>query len=170
MSALAKVPGWLYLVAVLLLAGAIGAAFLHAHGVERGRTAVQALWDADKIARATAESKAVAQRATENLAQAKQQAATALSITKGYDDEINTVRTRLAAAERMHKPAFCASAGPAAPTNADGAANGLEADPAGGLLPDAVERDIQALILQTEEVSATGRACQAFVRANGMAR
>ena len=30
----------------------------------------------------------------------------------------------------------------------------------------AVVRDIQALILQTEEVAATGRACQAFVQAN----
>ena len=73
------------------------------------------------------------------------------------------------AAERMRKPAFCASAGPAAPAGAGGAEGGAAADPAGGLLPDAVERDIQALILQTEEAAATGRACQSFVRENGMA-
>ena len=36
-------------------------------------------------------------------------------------------------------------------------------DPAGGQLPDAVARDIQALILQTEEVATTGRSCH-FVR------
>ena len=68
------------------------------------------------------------------------------------------------AAERMRKPAFCASAGPAAPAGTDGAGSSAAADPAGGLLPDAVARDIQALILQTEEVAATGRACQTFVR------
>lgn len=78
------------------------------------------------------------------------------------------MRARLAAAERMRKPAFCASAGPAAPAGAGGAASGPEADSAGGLLPDAVERDIQALILETEQVAATGRACQAFVTASGL--
>ena len=72
-------------------------------------------------------------------------------------------------AERMRKPAFCASAGPAAPAGAGGAKGGAAADTASGLLPDAVARDIQALILQTEEVAATGMACQAFVKGNGMA-
>ena len=169
MSALAKLPGWAYLVVALLMAGAIGSAYLHAHGVAQGRETVQALWDADKTARAVAETKAVAQRVAENLAQAKQQAATALAITKAYDEEINNVRARLAAAERMRRPAFCASPGPAAAADANGTAGGPAADPAGGLLPDAVGRDIQALILQTEEVAATGRACQAFVRKSAMA-
>ena len=168
MSALAKLPGWLYLVAALLVAGAIGSSYLHAHGVVQGKAIVQTLWDADKTARAAAETKAVAQRVAENLAQAKQQAATALAITKAYDEEINDVRARLATAERMRKPAFCASSGPAVPAGASGAASGAAADSAGGLLPDPVARDIQALILQTEEVAATGRACQAFVRENGM--
>lgn len=162
------VPGWLY--GAVLVCVVAGAGMLHqrAQGNAQGRAAVQALWDADKQIRAAAEIKAVAQRAAENLAQARQQAATALAIKKVYDDEINDVRARLAA-ERMRKPAFCASAGPAAPAGASGPEGGAAADPAGGLLPDAVARDIQALILQTEEVAATGRACQAFVRGNGMA-
>lgn len=70
------------------------------------------------------------------------------------------------AAERVRKPAFCASAGPAAQAGASGAEGGAAADTASGPLPDAVPRDIQALILQTEEVAATGQACQAFVRVN----
>ncbi|QSX97988.1 hypothetical protein [Janthinobacterium lividum] len=139
-----------------------------AQGNAQGRAAVQALWDADKQICAAAEIKAVAQRAAKNLVQARQQAAAALAIKKVYDDEINDVRARLAA-ERMRKPAFCASAGPAAPAGASGPEGGAAADPAGGLLPDAVARNIQALILQTEEVAATGRACQSFVRENGMA-
>ena len=64
-------------------------------------------------------------------------------------------------------PAFCTGVGPAAPAGASGAEGGATADP-GGLLPDTVARDIQALILQTEEVAATGRTCQTFVRANGL--
>ena len=169
MSALAKLPGWLYLTVALLAGAAVGGAYLHGHGVTQGREVVQALWDADKAARAKAETKAVAQRVADNAAQAKQQAATARAITKAYDEEINDVRARLAAAERMRRPAFCASPGPAASADADGSAGGAAADAAGGLLPDAVARDIQAVILQTEEVAATGRACQAFVRENGMA-
>ncbi|WP_426056880.1 hypothetical protein [Janthinobacterium sp. PSPC2-1] len=168
MSALAKLPGWLYLVVALLVASTIGAVFIHVHGVEQGSAAVQALWNTDKKTRAAAETEAVARRAAENLAKANQQAATALAITKAYDEEITHVRDQLVA-ERMRRPAFCASPGPAAPANADGAAGGPAADPAGGLLPDAVARDIQALILQTEEVAATGRACQAFLRGNEMA-
>lgn len=169
MRALAKLPAWFYLTVALLLAGAAGGSYLHAHGVAQGRAAVQASWDADKAVRKTSETKAVARRAADNLAQAKQQAAASAAITKAYDDEINDVRTRLAAAERMRRPAFCASAGPTAPAGALGASGSPATDSAGGLLPDAVARDIQALILQTEEVAATGRACQAFVRENGMA-
>lgn len=166
MNALAKLPGWLYLTVALMAGVAVGGAYLHAHGVSQGRAAVQELWDADKAARADAETKAVARRVAENLAQAKQQAATALAITKVYDEEISNVRARLAA-ERMRRPAFCASTGPAASADADSSAGGAAADPAGGLLSDAVARDIQALILQTEEVAATGRTCQMFVRENG---
>lgn len=173
MIALAKlasvVPGWLCGAVLLCLLAGAGMLHQRSQGVTQGRAAVQALWDADKKSRAAAETKAVAQRAAENLAQARQQAATALAIKKVYDDEINDVRTRLAAAERMRKPAFCASAGPAAPAGAGGAEGSAATDPAGGLLPDAVARDIQALILRTEKVAATGRACQAFVRENGMA-
>ncbi|MED5615108.1 hypothetical protein [Janthinobacterium sp. P210005] len=163
-----KVPSWLYgTLLACVLAGA-GMLYQRAQGVAQGRAAVQALWNTDKKTRAAAETKAEAQRAAENLAQARQQAVKAAAIKKVYDDEINDVRARLAVAERMRKPAFCASAGPAAPAGAGGAEGGAAADPAGGLLPDAVARDIQALILQTEEVAATGRACQAFVRENGM--
>ncbi|MGK5004099.1 hypothetical protein [Janthinobacterium sp. LB2P70] len=164
-----KVPGWLYGVFLVCVLAGVGMVYQRAQGVAQGRAAVQVQWDADKRRGVAAETKAVARRAAENLAQARQQAASALAIKKVYDDEINNIRARLAATERMRKPAFCANAGPAAPAGGSGAEGGAAADPAGGLLPDAVARDIQALILQTEEVAATGRACQAFVRANGLA-
>ena len=172
MSALSKlagkVPSWLYATVLLYVLASAGMLYQRLLGNAQGRAEVQALWDADKKTRAAAETKAVAQRAAENMAQAKQQAAKVAAVTKVYDDEINDIRARLAAAERMRKPAFCASAGPAAPAGGSGAEGGAAADPASGLLPDAVARDIQALILRTEEVAATGRACQAFVRANAV--
>lgn len=161
---LSKVPAWAYGAVLLFILAAGGMLHQRAAGDLQGRAAVQVLWNADKALRAAAETKAVAQRAAENLAQAKQQAAVALAITKAYHEEINDVRARLAAAERMRKPAFCASTGPAVQAGSGGAEGGAAADPAGGLLPDAVARDIRALILQTEEVAATGRACQQFVR------
>lgn len=164
-----KVPGWLYGALLVCMLAGTGMLYQRSLGNAQGRAAVQALWNADKKTRATAETKAVARRAAENLAQARQQAAKAAAIKKVYDDEISDVRARLVAAERMRKPAFCASDGPAAPAGAVGAEGGAAANSASGLLPDAVARDIQALILQTEEVAATGRACQSFVRENGMA-
>lgn len=163
-----KVPSWLYGAGLVFVLAGAGMLYQRVQGNAQGRAAVQALWDADKKTRAAAETKAVAQRAVENLAQARQQAAKAAAVTKVYDDEINDVRARLATAERMRKPAFCASAGSAAPAGAGGAEGGAAADPTSGLLPDAVARDIQALILRTEEVAATGRACQAFVKGNGL--
>lgn len=134
--------------------------YQRAQGLAQGRAAVQMLWDSDKKTLGAAETKAVTRRAAENLAQARQQAAKAATIKKVYDDEINDVRARLVAAERMRKPAFCASGGPAATAGAAGVAGGAAADPASGLLPGGVARDIQALILLKEEVAATGWACQ----------
>ena len=169
MSALlGRLPSWAFGALLLLVLAATGMLHQRAAGDAQGRAAVQSLWNADKATRAAAEAKAVAQRAVENLAQAQQQADKSAAITKAYDEEIATVLAHLVA-ERMRRPAFCASAGPAAPAGAGGAEGGAAADPVGGLLPDAVARDIQALILQTEEVAATGRACQSFVRENGMA-
>lgn len=167
-AVLSRLPGWAY--GAVLLVVLAGAGMLHqrAAGDARGRAAVQAIWDADKAARAVAETRAVAQRVAANAALAAQQAATSAVITKAYNEEIYTVRQRLAAAERMRRPAFCAITGPAASAGAGGAGSGHEANSVGGPLPDAVARDIQALILETEQVAATGRACQAFVRENGM--
>ena len=90
-------------------------------------------------------------------------------LIRGYLLEIFTAyypSTLLRIFKKVHcpcAPAFCASAGPAAPAGAGGAEGGAAADTASGLLPDTVAQDIQALILRTEEVAATGRACQVFV-------
>lgn len=169
MSALlSRLPGWVYGGVLLLVLAGAGMLHQRAAGDAQGRAAVQALWDADTAARAAAEKVAVAKRLVENKALARQQAAKVAAIKKVHDEEIDLVRARLAVAERMRRPAFCANSGPAAPAGASGAEGSAGADSAGGLLPDAVAGDIQTLILETEQAAATGRACQAFVRENGM--
>ncbi|WP_454775821.1 hypothetical protein [Janthinobacterium tructae] len=93
MSALSKlagkVPSWLYATVLLYVLASAGMLYQRVLGNAQGRAVVQALWDADKKTRAAAETKAVAQRAAENLALARQQAAKAAAVTKVYDDEIN---------------------------------------------------------------------------------
>lgn len=59
-------------------------------------------------------------------------------------------------AEHVRKPAVGASARPAAPAGVGVVKGGAAADPAGGLLPGAGAREIQSMILETEQVAATG--------------
>lgn len=116
--------------------------------------------------RAAADGRAIMARTTENAEIEAAQSKTNRTIEKVKNEEIAKLRTRLAAAERMRKPAFCNE--PAGASQAESAGSGNVADPGGGLLSERVEQDIQALILKTEEAAATGRACQKFVRDNGM--
>lgn len=124
-------------------------------------------WEADTAKRNAAESAAIIARQSDNAKIAQQQADTIAAIQKAHDEELDTVRARLAAAERMRKPAFCG--GSTSPAKAESSPSSNAPDTASGLLPEQVEHDIRALILETEEVAATARACQAFVRDNGMA-
>lgn len=155
------IPSWLY---VAVIFGALaGAGMLYER--EQGKAIIQARWNADIAARAAAEKAAVVARIEANALLSTKQVASAVAITKAHDEEISVVRAALAA-ERMRRPAFCGR--PAVTADTKGAAGGDEADPVGGLLPAGVERDIKAMIMETEEAAATGRACQVFVRENGM--
>lgn len=139
---------------------------LFAGGYWQGYRHEHAAWIADVSRREKAESIAIIARNADNAKLAEQQAKTNADITKAHDEELASVRARLAAATRMRRPAFCG--GPATPAQAESTASSTPADPAGGLVPEPVDRNIQALILRTEEVAATARACQAFITENGM--
>lgn len=138
---------------VLALVGTHYYAYRHGHGA-----AVDERAGRDLVA--------VVARVQENAAITIKQDSINAVITKADNEELANLRARLAASERMRKPAFCS--GPAAPAQAESPTSSNPPDPAIGLLPDGVATDIQALIMQTEEVAATGRACQAFVRENGL--
>lgn len=168
MGMLRIVPAWVYaLIAFVALAGA-GAVYEREKGKSEGRAIVQALWDADKLARANAEKSAVLERVAQNQQIFRQQEIRNQNITKANNDELAQVRAALAAAKRVRQPAFCS--GSASPAEAASAGGSDATDPASRLLPESVDSAIRALILETEQAAATGRVCQAFVKANGMAQ
>lgn len=150
------------------LALALLAAALVGFGWVKGAGHVQDKWDAAEGARAQAVTEAVLARVAANKKEAERQAATNRKITEGKDREIATLTARLNAAGRLRVgSAICG--GPPAPAQADGARGGDGADPSATLVSENADRDFKALIVAVETDLATGRACQAFVRENGLA-
>lgn len=155
--------------AIALLAALVAGYFaIELHGVTQGRAEVQNKWDAETVTRKTAEAAAVIARVAENKQIVDQQQLDNQRITKAHNDEINSVRAAIARAPGLRIGAALCSGFASAPDTV-GAGSGDDADPRTRLLPDALDRDIKALILEVEEVASTGRACQSFVRAGGMA-
>lgn len=132
-----------------------------------GAQGVQADWNKDIADRAKAEKAAVLARMSENQGIFRQQEITNQNITKAHNDELAKVRADLSRAPRLRiGSAICG--GSARPAQTPGASSGNAADTTGRLVREDVGRDIDALKLTVEEALATGRACQAFVTANGM--
>lgn len=143
------------------------AAALVAFGYVKGASHVHSEWDAAKAAQVAAENAAIGARVAANTKEAARQSEINATITKAKDEQIADIRARLAA-ERMRLPAFCS--GPTATAETPRPSSSDGPDSTVRILPEQVERDIKALILQTEEVAATGRACQAFVTENGLSQ
>lgn len=116
--------------------------------------------------RAAADALAVAAKLKENAAIGVKQATTNVAITKAKDVEITPVRNRIAVDRVRVGPAICS--GPTTPTDAKSSASSDGTDTPSRLVRPDVERDIRALKLAVEEDLATGRACQAFLRDNGL--
>lgn len=162
MNLLAVVPIWGRVLMLLALA-----ASLVGYGWTKGAHHVQGEWDADTTTRATAVSQAIQKRLADNKQDAIRQAATNKTITEGKDHEIAALTARVNAAPRLRVgPALCG--GPAATAQAPSPAGGNRTDSPGGLVREDLDRDIRALIVAVETDLATGRACQAFVRENGL--
>lgn len=122
--------------------------------------------DREAAERKQAENAAILTRIKNNERKAEQDKLNSARIAKEHKNEMDQVRAALAA-ERLRKPVWCSgSAGAAETPSADG---GNGADSASRLLPPEVERDIRALIEETERAAAAGRAAQEFIRSNGMA-
>jgi len=170
MNPLSSYIGIAKIAAVLaLVAALVGGYFAwHHHVFAQGEESMKAEWDADKAARVQADNSAILTRVKNNERELDQQHIDNANITKVHDDEISTVRAALAHSERLRiGAALCG--GLTAPAKAASAGSGDAADPPGRLVQPIVQRDIDTLKLAVETDLATGRACQAFARANGMA-
>ncbi|WP_440966179.1 hypothetical protein ACL58G_07945 [Massilia sp. GER05] len=117
--------------------------------------------------RATADAAAVLKRTRENATTATQQATSNATITEKTHEDIQPVRERIVTRRVYVGSALCGDR-PAAPAEAQSPGGGDEADPPGRLVRPDVERDLVALKLAVEEDLATGRACQAVLKDEGM--
>lgn len=115
--------------------------------------------------RAAADAIAYLHRTEENVVLAQNQGAAYLKITEVKNEELAPVRERIVVERVRVGTAIC---GPAPATEDAGAGGRNEADPAGRLVRDDVDRDIKALKIAVEEHLATGRACQAVLREKGL--
>ncbi|MEW6022868.1 MAG: hypothetical protein AB1807_12080 [Pseudomonadota bacterium] len=159
MTALERLAATVMLVLILLVAGVLGVRWYGAHQYQAGRTA--AIEE-----RAAADALAVLRRTEENVVLVQHQGETNLKITEAKHEELAPVRERIVVERVRVGAAIC---GPAAAPDAEGTTGGDSANPPGWLVREDAERDLVALKLAVEEDLATGRACQAFLRENGMA-
>lgn len=150
MNAYAKIT-----VVLLVLAGVFW------FGHHTGAVGVQAEWNADKVALAKAEKVAIAKREKENAEKEAKNAAAIVKINGVHDEEIASARSALAVSLRRGS-GICS--GPARATETHPAIVSDAASPDSGAFRDDIQRDLGAALMEIEEVAATARACQAFVR------
>ena len=149
------------LVAIALAAGAwVG---IDEYGTQR----YQDGHDDAVAARAKADAKAELTRTRENAALGAHQESSNATITEKTHEELAPVRERIVT-QRVYVGAGVCGDRPAAPAEAQGAAGRDETDPPGRLVRPDIERDLVALKLAVEEDLATGRACQAVLKDEGM--
>lgn len=117
--------------------------------------------------RAAADAAAVLKRTRENAATATQQVASNATITEKTHEDTQPVRERIVTHRVYVGSALCGDQ-PSATAEAQSPGSGDEADPPGRLVRPDVERDLVALKLAVEEDLATGRACQAVLKDEGM--
>lgn len=152
MSAYAKAASVAAMIAAIFWAGAWV-----------GSSHVQGQWNAEKVTVAEAKDKAIIQRVAENQALIDKYAADNAAVTKAKNEEIASVRTALAVSLRRGT-GICAR--PAAAPQVSSTGSGNEASTASEPFRDDIQRDIGAALMEMEEVAATARACQSFVRSN----
>jgi len=150
-----------------LVALAAGYAAWHHHVFAVGQADIQAKWDAAEKKRAEAEKAAVLEREQENEAEREKNRENKRLVQKSYESEIGRLRAAIDNTPRLRVgPSFCGGATGQAQASSAGSSNGT--DTGSGVLSPEVDQAVKQLIEETERVAAVGRACQAFIRENGM--
>jgi hypothetical protein len=159
MSSLERLLVSVLAVVVLAAVGVLSVRAYGAHRYEAGHTAALA-------ERAAQDAVAVLNRTSANAVTAATQAQTNSIITKVKNEELAPVRERIVTQRVYVGPAICGGSSITAKAESPASSDG--ANPPGRLVRQDIERDLVALKLAVEEDLATGRACQAFVRENGL--
>ena len=148
----------LVLAALLVVAG-VGIVFAHSTGAKEG-------FERATSERAARDAVAIVTRARDNAALSIKHDNINQIITTTKNEELAPVVQRIYVDRVRVGTGTC---GPTGAANADGTSSGDGANSSGRLVREDVERDTRALTDAVEQDLATGRACQEFVRKNGMA-
>ena len=145
--------------AALLAAAGFGIVFAHSAGDQEG-------FERATSERAARDAVAIVGRVRDNAVLSIKQDNINQIIARTKNEEIAPVVQRIYVDRVRVGAGTCGSASAAV---TDGASVSDGTDPPGWLVREDVERDTRALSEAVERDLATGRACQAFVRENGMA-
>ena len=145
--------------ASLLVAAGVGIVYAHSAGDQEG-------FERATSERAARDTVAIFARVRDNAVLSIKQHNINQIITRTKNEELAPVVQRIYVDRVRVGAGTCGSAGAA---DANGADVGNDTDSPGRLVRDDVERDTRALTEAVEQDLATGRACQAFVKENGMA-
>ena len=151
--------GCAMVLAVMLLAAIAGIIYAHTQGDQQG-------FDRATTERAARDAVAIITRTHDNAVLSIKQNTINTIITETKNAEITPVVQRIYVDRVRVGAGTCGSAGMA---DTQGAGGGDGANPPGRLVREDVERDTRALTEAVEQDLATGRACQTFVRENGLA-
>jgi hypothetical protein len=144
---------------LLAVAGTLGVRWYGAHKFEAGHAAAEQEQHARELV-------ATVGRVQDNAVEASKQQSINLTVTETKNAELAPVVERVYV-DRVRVGAASCGPAPSSETESPGGRNG--ADSPGRLVREDVERDTRALEIRVEEAFATGRACQAWAVANGMA-
>ncbi|MGV8869268.1 MAG: hypothetical protein ACOH2S_20295 [Janthinobacterium svalbardensis] len=144
--------------AILLLAACIGIVYAHSDGEREG-------FERATLERAARDAVAIVTRVADNAALSLKHDTVNRIITKVKNEEVAPVVERIYVDRVRVGTGTC---GPASTADTPGAGGSNGANPPTRLVREDVERDTRTLTEAVEQDLATGRACQAFVRENGM--
>lgn len=144
---------------VLLLAAGLAIVYAFSKGTREG-------FERATSERAARDAVAIVTRVSDNAALSLKHDTVNRIITKVKNEEVAPVVQRIYVDRVRVGTGTC---GPASSADTPGAGGSNGANPPGRLVREDVERDTRALTEAVEQDLATGRACQAFVRENGMA-
>ena len=145
--------------ASLLVAAGVGIVYAYSAGDQEG-------FERATSERSAHDAVAIVARVRDNAVLSIKQDNINQIITRTKNEEIAPVVQRIYVDRVRVGTGTC---GPAGAANADGTSGGDGANSSGRLVREDVERDTRALTDAVEQDLATGRACQEFVRENGMA-